>query len=211
MMKNDFLRMYIGAGIIFIVLVLFTGCFQRTKTPYVVEYFTFDYSSPVVPGLTSIDGLIRIERFSVAHSFNSTAMVFKPQAYRIDSYSHSRWRVNPGDMTGDFLIRDLRKAALFKEVFSYHSDERVRFTLEGAIEEFFESDEGPASNAILIVNVTLLDMNEKEITRRLRFQKTYRYSKALNEKSPEGFAKGMSANMALFSDQLIKDLNSALK
>ena len=192
-------------------LVLFTGCFQRTKAPYVVEHFTFDYSSPVVSGLTPVDGLIRIERFSVAHSFNSMAMVFKPQAYRFDSYSDSRWRVNPGDMTGDFLIRDLRKAALFKQVFSYHSDEPVRFILEGAIEEFFESDEGPASNAIFVINVTLLDMNEKEITRRLRFHKTYRYSKALDERSPEGFAKGMSANMTLFSEQLIKDLNSALK
>ena len=82
---------------------------------------------------------------------------------------YSRWRVNPGDMTGDFLIRDLRKAALFKEVFSYHSDEPVRFILEGAIDEFFESDEGPASNAIFVINVTLLDMHEKEITRKAPF------------------------------------------
>jgi cholesterol transport system auxiliary component len=211
MMKNDYLRMFMKAGIVFIVLVLAVGCFQRTKTPYVVEHFTFDYSSPSVSGLTPTDGLIRIERFSVAHSFDSMAMVFKPQAYRFDSYSGSRWRVNPGDMTGDFLIRDLRKAALFKQVFSYHSDEAVRFILEGAVEEFYESDEGTASNAIFVINVTLLDMREKEMTRKLRFHKTYRYAGAIDAKSPEGFAKGMSANMALFSEQLIKDLNSALK
>ncbi len=54
-------------------------------------------------------------------------------------------------------------------------------------------------------------MDEKEIARRLRFHKTYRYSKALDERSPEGFAKGMSTNMALFSEQLIKDLSSALR
>jgi len=211
MMKKAFLRIYIKAGIVFVVLVLFTGCFQRTKAPYVVEYFTLDYSSPVVADLTSVDGLMRMERFSVAQSFNSTAMAFKPQAYRFDSYQNSRWKVSPGDMTGDFLIRDLRKAALFKQIFSYQSDEPVRFILEGAIEEFFESDEGSASNAIFVINVTLIDMNEKEITRRLRFHKTYQYSKALDGRSPEGFAKGMSANIALFSEQLIKDLNFALK
>jgi ABC-type uncharacterized transport system auxiliary subunit len=210
-MKNGFLRTYCKMGIVLIVIVLLMGCFQRTKAPYVVEHFTFDYSSPVVSSLTPVDGLIRIERFSIAHSFNSMAMVFKPQAYRFDSYSGSRWRVNPVDMTGDFLIRDLRKAALFRQVFSYHSDEPVRFILEGAIEEFYESDEGPASNAMFVINVALLDMNEKEITRRLRFQKTYRYSKALDKRSPEDFAKGMSANMTVFSEQLIKDLNSALK
>lgn len=210
-MKNGFLRIYIKAGIVFVVLVLFAGCLQRTKAPYVYKRFTFDYSSPVVSDLTSINGLIRVERFSVAHAFNSMAMIFKPQAYRFDSYPYSRWSVNPGDMTGDFLIRDLRNAALFKEVFSYHSDEPVRFVLEGAIDEFFESDEGPASNAIFVINVMLLDMHEKEITRRLRFHKTYRYASTINEKSPEGFAKGMSSNMALFSEQLIKDLNTALK
>ena len=93
----------------------------------------------------------------------------------------------------------------------YHSDAQVRFILEGAIEELFESDEGPASNAIFVINITLLDMNEKEITRRLRFHKTYRYAGTIDAKSPAGFAKGMSANMAAFSEQLIKDLNYALK
>lgn len=210
-MKNDFLGTFIKTGIVLIALVLLTSCLQRTKAPYVVEHFTFDYPSPVVSGLTPVDGLIRIERFSIAHSFNSMAMVFKPQAYRFDSYSDSRWRVNPRDMTGDFLIRDLRKTALFKEVFSYHNDAPVRFILEGAIEEFYESDEGPASNAIFVINTALLDMNEKEMTRRLRFQKTYRYSKALDKRAPGDFAKAMSANMAFFSEQLIRDLNSALK
>ena len=66
-MKNDFLRTYIKTGIVLIVLVLLMGCFQRTKAPYVVEHFTFDYPSPVVSGLTPVDGFMRIERFSVAH------------------------------------------------------------------------------------------------------------------------------------------------
>ena len=210
-MKKDLLKICVKSGIIIIVLVLFAGCFERTKAPYVYKRFTFDYASPAVSDLTSINGLIRVERFSVAHSFNSMAMVFKPQAYRFDSYPYSRWSVNPGDMTGDFLIRDLRKAGLFKEVFSYRSDEPVRFVLEGAIDEFFESDEGSASNAVFVINVTLLDVREKEITRKLRFSKTYRYSSALDARSPEGLARAMSSNMALFSEQLIKDLNSTLK
>ena len=210
-MKKDFLRIQIKTGIIFIALVLCAGCFQRTKAPYIVDHYTFDYLPPVISGLSSIDELIRVERFSVAHAFNSMAMVFKPQTYRFDSYPYSRWRVNPGDMTSDFLIRDLRKSALFRGVFSYHNDEPVRFVLNGDIEEFLENDEGPSSNAVFVINVSLLDMKEKEITGRLRFYKTYRFSKALDQKSPEGFAKGMSANVAVFSEQLIKDLSFALK
>ncbi len=210
-MKNDFIKTYIKICIILAAIVLITGCLERTKAPYTYERFTFDYPPPAPSGIAPVNGLIRLERFSVAHSFDNMTMVFKPQAYRFDSYAGNRWAVNPGDMVGDFLIRDLRRAGLFKEVFSYRSDERVRFVLEGAIDEFFESDEGPVGNAIFNINVSLLDMQEKEITKRFRFSKTYRYSKALDGKSPEGFAKAMSLNMAAFSEQLIKDLNSALK
>lgn len=210
-MKKDFLRIQIKTGIILIALILCAGCFQRTKTPYIVDHYTFDYLPPVISDLSSIDELIRVERFSVAHAFNSTAMVIKPQTYRFDSYPYSRWRVNPGDMTSDFLIRDLRKSALFRGVFSYHNDESVRFVLNGDIEEFLENDEGPSNNAVFVINVSLLDMKEKEITGRLRFYKTYKFSKTLDQKSPEGFAKGMSANVAVFSEQLIKDLSFALK
>jgi hypothetical protein len=64
---------------------------------------------------------------------------------------------------------------------------------------------------VLVVSVTLLDRREKEVSKKVRFQKTYRYSSGIDTKSPEGLAKGMSANMAAFSEQFIGDLNSALK
>jgi cholesterol transport system auxiliary component len=209
-MKKYIIKTCVRAGLFFIIAVVFTGCFGRTKAPYVVDQFTLDYASPAIASLISINEFIRIERFSVAQSFNSTAMVYKPQAYRFDAYPYSRWRVNPGDLLSDFLIRDIRKTSLFKGVFSDYSDEPVRFVLEGAIEEFFESDEGP-NTAVLVVNVTLLDRKEKEITKKLLFQKTYRFATPLQERSPEGLAKGMSSAMAFFSEQLIKDLDSTFK
>lgn len=197
--------------IVSVVLVCTTGCFQRTKAPYVFDRYSLDYPAPSLQDLTYHNELMRIERFFVAHSFNNMAMVFKPRAFRFDSYTGSRWNVNPGDMITDSLTRDLRKAALFGGVFPYESDEPVRFVLEGAIEDFYQSDEGPVSKAVLVVSVALLDRHEKEANKKVRFQKTYRYSNSLDEKSPDGLAKGMSANMAAFSEQLIRDINSALK
>jgi ABC-type uncharacterized transport system auxiliary subunit len=210
-MKERIVKVSIRVCLVFFLLALFTGCFQRTKAPYVIERFTFDYPSPTLSGLAPVDEFIRIERFSVAQTFNTTAMVFKPQLYRFGSYQYSRWGLNPADMTGDFLARDFRKTGLVKGVFSYHDDASVRFVLEGVIEEFFESDDGSGASAIFVINIMLLDMREKELARRLCFQKTYRYVKPLDEKSPEGFAKGMSSDMALFSEQLIRDLVSTLQ
>ena len=197
--------------LVLITAVIFTGCFGRTKQPYIVDQFTLEYPSPVLPGLTSTPATIRIERFSAAQSFNSTAMVYKTQMYRLDAYPYSRWRVYPGDMVSDFLLRDIRKSLLFKGVFSYYSDEPVRYILEGAIEEFFESDEGSESSAVLVVNITLLDRTEKAMSKKILFQKAYRFVSPVREKSPEGFTGGMSANMARLAEALIKDLDNTLK
>ncbi len=210
-MRIRCLNTFMGTGIICVALILAAGCFQRTKAPYVVDRYSLDYPVPSIQGLTFRGELMRIERFFVAHSFDSMAMIFKPQAFRFDSYTGSRWNANPGDMVTDGLTRDLRTAALFGGVFPYESDEPVRFVLEGAIEDFYESDEGPVNKAVLVVSVTLLDRREKEVSKKVRFQKTYRYSSGIDTKSPEGLAKGMSANMAAFSEQFIGDLNSALK
>lgn len=197
--------------LILITVITFSGCFGRTKSPYVIDQFILDYPSPALSGLTSTEELIRIERFSVAQSFNSTAMIYKPQMYRLDSYPYSRWRVNPGDLVTDFLVRDIRKSLLFKGVFSYYQDEPVRFVLEGAIEEFYESDEDAEGRAVLAVNITFLDRTERGISKKILFQKTYRFSSPLQEKSPDGFTKGMSANMSQLSHTLIKDLDDTLK
>ncbi len=42
--------------LVLIIAVIFTGCFGRTKQPYIVDQFTLEYPSPVLPGLTSTHG-----------------------------------------------------------------------------------------------------------------------------------------------------------
>jgi ABC-type uncharacterized transport system auxiliary subunit len=211
MMKKEPMKRCIKICLILITVITFAGCFGRTKTPYVVDQFTFDYPSPVLPDLTSTPELIRIERFSVAQSFNSTAMIYKPQMYRLDAYPYSRWRANPGDMVSDFLIRDIRKSLLFKGVFSYFSDEPVKYVLEGTLEELYESDEGPEGRAVLSVNITFLDRTEREVSKKILFQKAYQFASPVKEKTPDGFTAGVSANMSRLAEALIKDLDNTLK
>jgi ABC-type uncharacterized transport system auxiliary subunit len=210
-MKRGPMKRCITICFVLITAIIFTGCFSRTKHPYVIDQFTLDYPSPVLPGLTSTPELIRIERFSAAQSYSSTAMFYKPQQYRLDAYPYSRWRVNPGDMVSDFLLRDIGKSLLFKGVFSYYSDEPVRYVIEGAIEEFFESDEGPEGRAVLTVNITFLDRTERGVSRKILFQKAYQFASPVKEKSPDGLTAGMSANMSDLSQALIKDLDNTLK
>jgi len=197
-------------ALIVALIVIVAGCFGRTKVPYSIEHFTLDYPSPTLSGLSPVNESIRIERFGVARSFDRTAMIYKPLPYRLDAYAYSRWRVGPGDMVSDFLLRDMRRTSLFKGVFSYYNNERARFVLDGTVEEFFESDEGATANAVFAVNATVIDKGGKGLENQILFQKTYRLITPLRERSPEGFTQGISADMALFSEQLMKDLKAAL-
>ncbi len=190
--------------------LLVAGCFGRTKAPLHIEQYTFEYDSPADNSLDNTNEPIKIERFSTAQSFNSQGMLYRAQPYKIAAYNFNRWRVTPGDMVTDYLTRDFRSSNAFLAVFSYRDIENTRFIVEGGIEEFLESMEQDNWKAILKVSVSLIDGNRKELAKRLVFQKRYSLEESLKGHSPEEFARGMSANMKKFSEQLLKDIHQSI-
>jgi ABC-type uncharacterized transport system auxiliary subunit len=192
--------------------VLFAaGCFGRTKPPLLVEQYTLEYAPPAADASARIDESIKIERFSAAQSFNSQAMLYRPQTYKLAAYNYNRWRINPGDMVTDFLARDFRTSNVFSAVFTYRDIENTRFFIEGGVEEFLETIEDDNWKAVMKLNVSFIDGSQKELTKRLVFQKQYHFSESLKGHSPEEFARGMSLNMQRFSEQLIKDIKISQK
>jgi ABC-type uncharacterized transport system auxiliary subunit len=204
--KNFCLRILVVAA----VLLFFSGCIGGKRTN-VIEQYTIEYPSPVFAGLSRIDATIRVNLFSVNHAFNSPAMVYRPDPFQQDAYSYSRWIVNPGDMISDYLLRDLRNSGLFSAVFSYSDSEDAGFLLQGSVEKFLEVDGKDSSKAELTLNVTLIDAAQRELTKRIVFQKNYVLSGPLEAKTAAGFAAGMSKAVELFSVQLIKDIYQSVK
>lgn len=205
--RNSKSSLYVALILCFCIFT-FEGCFGRTKTPYITEQYSFEYNTPSIVSEGRIDASVKIERFSVNQSYSSQAMVYRALPYRLSVYNYSRWRTSPGDMVTDFLTRDFLASNIFAAVFSYRDLEGARFIVEGGIEEFLESFENDKWNAVLKVNVSFIDDSEKEITKRVIFQKRYYYKELLKEHSPDEFARGMSANMQRFSEQLIADISS---
>lgn len=201
----------IGKISIFLLFVLaITGCLSRSKPAYIIEYFMFEYKCPAAGGLATLSEPIKVERFSVNKSFNTQAMVYKSYPFKFMTYNYSRWRVNPADMVTDYLIRDMRNANIFANVFSHHNIENPRFIVEGHIQDFLEETDNKNIRAILGANVSLLDTNRKDTSRRVVFQKQYNFQEQIGEHRPESFAKGMSTNMSRLSEELIKDINKAI-
>jgi len=206
-------RWMIRMKIYFIVFLLpfAFGCSLGGKPAYSVKYYVLEYPSPQMERIQRFNELLKVERFSVSPAFNSTAMVYRENPFGRDAYHYERWRVNPGDMVTDLIVRDLRNSGLFRAIFSYHDGEETRFLLEGQVEEFLELEEKDSWKATLGVHVTFLDLTKKERAEKVVFQRSYRFVELFAEKTPEGLAGGMSKAMERFSRQLIRDLEQAVK
>ncbi len=187
-----------------------SGCLPGAKPPQTVELYTMDYA-PATPVGEHIDQVLKVDRFATAQSYNTNAMVYRPEGYKMGVYSYNKWRTNPGDMVTDFLARDFRSSGLFRAVFSFRQPDVARFVVEGGVEEFSQSREADGWKAVLHLQVTLLDIDRSDITTRVMFQKRYREAEPIPEKSPDAFAKGMSAAMGKLSTRIMQDVYDAVE
>ena len=194
---------------IVLVLSFIWGC-GSAKSTYVVRQYLLEYSPPAPAGLTQSGEVIRVDMFSTAQAYGSTAMLYRPSAFELNSYSRERWRVTPGEMVTDFLLRDLRHSGSFKAVLSYDDPGEGRFSLAGTVVDFLEVDGGTEPVARLSVDVTLLDTTQREITKRIVFQKTYTVEEALKDRSARSLTESMSRAMQKFSGELVADIHRGM-
>ena len=195
---------------ILVVALLLSGCIGGGKPADMVEQYILEYTSPMFKNLSRIDEGFTVERFSVAQAFNSLSMVYRENPFNYNVYNYHRWRVNPGDMVTDYVLRDARNSDLFKAVFSYRDTKNTRFLLEGQVGEFMEIDEKEGRKAALTLTATLLDLRQKEITTRVVFQKTYRSVVPLEQPTARGLAQAMSRAMRKLSESLIRDIYTSI-
>ena len=187
----------------FFLILLLVGC---GKPPMAVTKYIMEYPAPVSGSPPRLADSIQVEQFAVAQVFNTTDMVYRPDPYRSQAYAYNRWRVNPGYMVTDSLIRDLTQSGLFQGVFPGSSGGNARFKVEGAVEEFQEIDEPDGWTAALAVSVTLLDTTAENALEKVVFQKSYRVVEPLAAKTPAGLAQGMSRAMEQASARIVRDL-----
>ena len=195
--------------IISVLIIAAAGC-AGGKPSTITEYYMLDYGPPVLEDVTPFDENLRIERFSVAQIFNSNTIVFRTGEFSLAAYPYNRWRANPGDMITDYLVRDFRHGGLFRAVFSYRYPEKTRFILEGSVVEFLEIRQEGSRKASLGINITLLDMNQKEIPPKVVFQKNYSHSAICKEEGSRGLAQGLSKSMEELSRQISNDVYHAI-
>jgi ABC-type uncharacterized transport system auxiliary subunit len=189
------------------LILLASGC---GKPPILVHQYLLEYPAPPLQG-SPLNAGLKVELFAVAQAYNTTSMIYQPAAYQREAYKYHRWRVNPGYLVTDYLVRDLRNSGLFKAVFTSESSEKNRFVLEGGVEDFQEVDGPDGWQASLALVVTLLDTSAEEAPQKVIFQKRYGVTEPMVSRTPQGLAESMSRAMGHLSARIIPEIYDAAK
>jgi ABC-type uncharacterized transport system auxiliary subunit len=187
------------------------GCVGAGKPPLQIDRYLIDYPAPVFEKPIRIDETIRIGRFRVAGAYNNPNMIFRRDNYLVDSFNYNKWAVNPADMVGDNLLRDMQSSGLFRAVFSRYAPDEGRYILQGGVEEFFLRMDETGRAAVVSLEITLQDTKQREATKRILFQRKYRGEETLGSQSPEGYCRAMSLAMEKLSRRITSDVYQTVK
>lgn len=191
-------------------LLLITACTPGRSPGRAFEDYTLEYTPPAFEALSPSQMLLRVQRFSAAQNFNSTAMLYRSGPSRLSAHAYHRWKALPPDMVTDLILRDLKRSGLFKAVFSEYDETDVSYAVQGRVEEFLEIEEKGSRKALLSLDITLLDRSQREPAKEVVFQKMYHALEPLEDPSPGALARGMSRAMEQLSRRITSDIYRTL-
>jgi cholesterol transport system auxiliary component len=190
---------------------LLGACPSAKQPTSKVQFYTLEYDPPQMTGVESLNSAIRMERFGVAPTYNTSRIIYREGSYKRNAYFYYKWRANPGDLVSYFLSRDMKQSGLFRAVLPHDSRVPSSHKLEGTVDEFFERDNHENWEAVLSVSIVLMAENEPAISKRILYQKTYRAEEACKQRNPKALAEAMSHAMAEISGEIIQDIYDYLK
>ena len=193
------------------ILAIVSGCGKLRPGDRNISYYSLEYAPPISGQTERLPVAIRIERFRISPMYDSSKIIYREKAFKLDSYVYHKWWANPADLTAYFLSRDFQHSGYFKAVFSPADNIHSTHILDGFVEEFFEEDDTESWKAVLSLNIYLLKEDHPDVNQRILMQKKYTATRPCAEKTPHALARAMSSAMSEISEQMIRDVYDVLK
>ena len=180
-----------------------TGCVSLNK-PYQQTYsYTLEYQLPNAGNQTNLPTTLRVENFGASSAYNSNRILYRDTSFTRNAYIYHKWRSNPAAMIRDLLERDLRNSGAYKAVLHRENRLPADFSVEGQVEEMLEWDTAETWEAVLAIQITLIDNRRITAAEKIVFQQTFTARKNCRAQSPQALAGAMSEAMAEISDRIL--------
>jgi cholesterol transport system auxiliary component len=193
-----------------IICLALSACLDLKQPRNKIEYYTLEYETPVAHHHPPLSQPIRVNQFTVSPIYNTHRIIYREGLYKREAYVYHKWRVNPGNLVTYLLRRDLQQSGLFKAVVSGNSRLQSAYVLEGSVDEFLEWNKKNGWEAFLSLSITLMQENEPDVSKKIRFQKTYFSAKPCRQKTPAALAEAMSLAMSEISAQIMLDIYTSI-
>jgi len=193
------------------LLFLLGGCMNLKQPSRKLDYYTLEYDPPRLSVPKPLALVLRMERFTIAPTYNTNHVVFRDKSFKRNTYVYHQWRANPADLVGHFLYRDIRQSGLCKAVLPHTSSFAASYVLDGSVDEFFEWDKDGHWDAMLSLGITLMAEDEPDVSKRILFQQDYHAKETCQRKNPQALAEAMSRAMAKLSKKIMEDIYHRLK
>ena len=205
---------FVNMAVLLVVLLVLSGCAGIKGNAVKFDYYTLEYEVPM-PGDASMSGplpvVLRLERFTAAPEYGSDRMVYRDSSNKRSAYYYHKWRSVPADLVTFFLKRDLADSGRFAGVLPPERGSGNTHELGGTVEEFLEWDGEASWEAVITVNIILLDPAESDASKRVLLQKRFTVREQCEARKPAFVAKAMSKAMAQLSLDIGVALQAALQ
>jgi ABC-type uncharacterized transport system auxiliary subunit len=199
-------------GIIAIILCLDTilcSCVGPKTKRLTTEFYHLYYDPPSKIVDTPFPFAVSVEPFQAVPPYDSTRIVYTTSPYSINFYPYHEWINSPAEMATSLLARDIKDANIFSAVLN--SDDRLaRYRITGVVESFYEKDLKKEWKAELSIMITLIKIDENNMTNKICFQKNYSTTQTCRKRNPEGLADAMSIAMSSISEMILADIQHTL-
>ena len=159
------------------ITLCLTACFDLKQPRNKIEYYSLEYDPPRMSERPPVSQGIKVALFSVSPIYNTRKIIYRNDAYKRAAYDYHKWQANPAEFITYFLARDMQQSGLFKAVVTRNNQLPHAFLLGGSVDEFLESDLSDGWQADLSLNVFLVNAQEKDVTKKIIFQKSYHVRK----------------------------------
>jgi len=193
-----------------VLLILMAGCAGTRGKRVAFDYYTLEYDPPIEKAVSPKEVLpviLRVERFAAAPEYETDRMIYRDSSNKRSAYYYYKWRAVPADLVTFFLKRDLADSGRFAGVLPPESGSFSTHVLDGTVEEFLEWDNETSCEAVISVNIALLDPRETDVTKNVLLQQSFSARKECEARQPRYVARAMSGAMA----QLSREIEAALQ
>lgn len=185
---------------------LLVGCAPKKSYPE-KRYYVLDVSRPGEASAPLNEAVLSVRRFNVSPRYEGKGFVYRDGDLSYESDFYSEFLISPGSLVTEEVRQWLAASGLFQRVVASASHLEATEILEGNVVALY-GDYREAASPAAVLDVQFFLIKDVSARSEVVFQKEYRETVSLNERSAKALVNGWNEALRQILTALEKDLRA---